>query len=160
MAPTELAHHHIATIVVCLAHCDRVVTALAVILRVFFFGSRLEFFAGRGRRRARSGFGWSGTGAGRVSMSPALMENITYDSVGVPSLVTMGFKSVPFLLFLPPLPLAAEAATLAICLPLLSIALVRSTPSMVWRFERERRGTAFGLGGGWSTPSNNLYRCW
>lgn len=60
----------------------------------------------------------------------------TYDSVGSPvaggfaSLVTMGLRSVPFLLFLPPLPLAAEAATLAICLPLFSMALVRSTPSM------------------------------
>jgi hypothetical protein len=56
---------------------------------------------------------------------------VTYDSVapGVASLVTMGFKS-PFLLFLPaPLPLAAEAATLAICFPLFKT-LVRSTPSM------------------------------
>lgn len=53
-----------------------------------------------------------------------------------PSLVTMGFKSVPFLLFLPPLPLAAEAATLAICLPLFNTALVRSMPSMLWRWKK------------------------
>jgi hypothetical protein len=47
------------------------------------------------------------------------------------SFVTIGLRSVPLRLFLPPLPLAADAATLAICLPLFSIALVRSTPSMV-----------------------------
>lgn len=51
----------------------------------------------------------------------------------VGSLVTMGFKSVPFRLFFPPFPFpfAAEAATLAICFPLLRTALVRSTLSIV-----------------------------
>lgn len=44
----------------------------------------------------------------------------------------MGFKSVPFLRFLPPLPLAAEAATLAICFPLLKTAFVMSTLSIVF----------------------------
>ena len=66
-------------------------------------------------------------------------KNWTHNSVASPaspdfaSFVTMGFKSVPFLLFLPPLPLAAEAATLAICLPLFNTALVRSMLSMLWR---------------------------
>lgn len=46
------------------------------------------------------------------------------------SLVTMGFRSVPFLLFLLVVPLVAEEATLeAICLPLLRTDW-RSTPSM------------------------------
>ena len=73
------------------------------------------------------------------------------------SFVTIGFKSVPFLRFLPPVPLAVEAATLAICLPLFKTALVRSMPSMMRRRkqvgegpqleESERRGT--GMGGGW-----------
>lgn len=60
-------------------------------------------------------------------------KTCTHDSVASPdfaSLVTMGFRSVPFLLFLPPLPLAADAATLAICFPLFNTALVRSMPSM------------------------------
>lgn len=48
------------------------------------------------------------------------------------SLVTIGFRSVPFLFFLPPLPFAAFPATLAICFPLLMTALVISTPSIVW----------------------------
>lgn len=69
------------------------------------------------------------------------------------SLVTMGFKSVPFLRFFPPLPLAAEAATLAICFPLLKTAFVMSTLSIVffsmgwvaWRGEWERAGERVSL---------------
>lgn len=61
------------------------------------------------------------------------------------SLVTMGFKSVPFLRFFPPVPLAAEAATLAICFPLLRTAFVMSTPSIVFGggrgSDRRRRGS-------------------
>lgn len=59
----------------------------------------------------------------------------------VGSLVTMGLRSVPFRLFFPPFAfaftfalLAAEAATLAICFPLLKTALVISTPSIMGRW--------------------------
>lgn len=61
------------------------------------------------------------------------------------SLVTMGFRSVPFLLFLPPLPLAAWAATLAICCALLRTACFISSPFIILRpSERAREGRGGG----------------
>lgn len=71
-------------------------------------------------------------------------------------MVTMGLRSVPFLLFLPPLPLAAEAATLAICFPLFNMALVRSTPSIFVEWEVLRGGPQ--LRGG--APGCELVGCW
>jgi hypothetical protein len=52
------------------------------------------------------------------------------------SFVTIGFKSVPFLLFLLPLPLAAAEATLAICFPLLITAFLMSPPFIIPRMSR------------------------
>lgn len=65
----------------------------------------------------------------------------------------MGFKSVPFLRFFPPLPLAAEAATLAICFPLLKTAFVMSTLSIVFFSIRDEWR---GGGGEWERAGKSL----
>lgn len=134
MAPTEFAHDDVATIVIGFADRDGVVAAFDVVLGVFLLGGSFDFvFAFGGgdirsvvvststeqdsRKQATYSVGWSGAEG---------------------SLVTMGLRSVPFLRFLPPLALAAEVATEAICLPLLKTAFVRSTPSMVEKRKRKR----------------------
>lgn len=48
-----------------------------------------------------------------------------------PSVVMMGFRSCPFLLFFPPLPLVALFAALATCLALFMAAFLISFPLMV-----------------------------
>ena len=48
-----------------------------------------------------------------------------------PSVVIMGFRSVPFLLFLPPLPLAALFAAVATCFALLMAAFLMSPPFII-----------------------------
>lgn len=73
------------------------------------------------------------------------------------SFVTIGFKSVPFLLFLLPLPLAAAEATLAICFPLLITAFLISPPFII---PRASRGCVGGwCGGGWEkqVPLDDLF---
>ena len=69
-------------------------------------------------------------------------------------MVTMGLRSVPFLLFLPPLPLAAEAATLAICFPLLSTAFFISTPFII--LQPGGPGTRRGREGRWEVVRRYL----
>lgn len=46
MAPTQLAHDHIALVVVCFADRDRMVATLAIIFGVFFLGGGFQLFAG------------------------------------------------------------------------------------------------------------------
>lgn len=46
VTPPELAHDHVSTIVVGFSDADRMVTALAVIFRVFLLSGGLQFFAG------------------------------------------------------------------------------------------------------------------
>lgn len=46
MTPPQFAHDDIATIVVRLPNLDGMVTALTIILRVLFFGGRLDLIAG------------------------------------------------------------------------------------------------------------------
>jgi len=58
MTPSQLAHYHVATIVVSLAHSHRVIATLAVVLGVFFLRGGFQLVVRRGgwrSRRRRSG---------------------------------------------------------------------------------------------------------
>ena len=161
MTPAEFPHHDVFSVFESLAYIYRVVSALAVVLGIFFFSCDFCSLVMRRRGRRRStylGFlvgkrrvGGIGAVRSRSEQSRFLLTIRQATEYTNPelfiftaltgldpalcwsSVVMMGFRSWPFLRFLPPLPFAALFAAVATCFALLIAAFFISLPFILGR---------------------------